>query len=312
MTPDLCVDIGKIKMKNPVMTASGTFGFGETYEDFFPVAELGALVVKGVTPTQRSGNPPPRLAETPAGLLNSIGLENPGVDAVIKDYLPRLHNCGVPVIVNIAGNTLEEYCLVTEKLTASSIVSGIEVNISCPNVKAGGLAFGSRPDMAARVIKAVRQNTSLPVIAKLSPNVTDIVEIALAVEQAGADAVSLINTLLGMAIDVRKRKPRLANIMGGLSGPAIKPVALRMVWQVAQQVKIPVIGQGGIVTAEDALEFIMAGATAVAVGTGQFLNPQSCVDVIAGLASYCEENGIARIGELRGIAWKEAGLDGDY
>lgn len=307
--PDLSVNIAGIKMKNPVMTASGTFGFGECYQDFFSLEELGALVIKGVTPEARKGNPPPRLAETPAGLLNSIGLENPGVEKVIAEYLPPLAGVGIPIIVNIAGNTVEDYCLLAKKLSTSPGVSGLEVNISCPNVKAGGIAFGSKPEMAAKVVAAVRKHTELPVIAKLSPNVTDIAEMAAAVEQAGADAISLINTLLGMAIDINKKKPVLANIVGGLSGPAVKPVAVRMVWQAAQTVKVPVIGMGGIVSAEDALEFIMAGAAAVAVGTGQFVNPRCCADVVKGLAAYCRENGIARLADLAGAAWKE-GTDG--
>jgi len=303
---DLSVEIGGIKMKNPVMTASGTFGFGEVYEDFFSPEELGAVVVKGVTPEARIGNPPLRLVETPAGILNAIGLENPGVEVVLREYLPNLGQYNVPVIVNIAGNTIEDYCLVAERLSSSKAVAGLEINISCPNVKAGGMAFGSHPDMAAQVVRAVRKRTALPLIVKLSPNVTNIVEMALAVEEAGADAISLINTLLGMSIDIEKRKPRLANIMGGLSGPAVKPVAVRMVWQVSQQVKVPVIGLGGIVTAEDALEFIMAGASAVAIGTGQFVNPRCCLDVINGLYDYCQKHQIEKISDLTGIAWKEA------
>ncbi|MDX9871540.1 MAG: dihydroorotate dehydrogenase [Clostridia bacterium] len=303
--PDLGVEIAGIKMKNPVMTASGTFGFGELYTDFFPLDQLGAVVVKGVTREARAGNPPPRLVETPSGLLNAIGLENPGVDKVIAEYLPPLAGCGAPVIVNIAGNTAEDYCYVAEKLSECPVVSGLEINISCPNVKAGGLAFGSRADLASDVVRQIRAATALPLIVKLSPNVTDIVEIALAVEEAGADALTLVNTLLGMAIDIKKRKPRLANITGGLSGPAMKPVALRMVWQVSQQVKIPVIGLGGIVTAADALEFIMAGASAVAIGTGQFINPCCCVEVAEGLNAYCLTHGIKRISDLIGVAWKE-------
>lgn len=300
---DLSVDIAGIKLKNPVMTASGTFGFGECYTDFFSLEELGAIVVKGVTLEPRRGNPGPRIYETPAGLLNSIGLENPGVDGVTDKYLSALKMANVPVIVNINGNTIEEYCRVAEKLNDSPVVKALEVNISCPNVKAGGIFFGTKPDMAAQVVAAVKQQTELPLIVKLSPNVTDIAEIALAAEAAGAHAVSLINTMLGMAIDVKIRKPIFANIMAGFSGPAVKPVALRMVWQVAQAVKIPVIGMGGIATAEDALEFIMAGATAVAIGTGQFVNPRCCVDVIAGLTEYCQEHKIDRICDLRGIAW---------
>lgn len=306
--PDMQVCIAGIRMKNPVMTASGTCGFGEEFGDFFSPQELGALVVKGVTPQARAGNPPPRLLETTGGLLNAIGLENPGVDQVVKKYLPRLECYQVPVIVNIAGNTPEEYGLVAKKLSASKIVKGLEINISCPNVKAGGLAFGSHPASAAHVVKVVKENTSLPVIAKLSPNVTDITEMALAVEEAGADAISLINTLLGMSIDLKKRKPVLGNIMGGLSGPAVKPVAVRMVWQVSQQVKVPVIGLGGIVTADDALEFILAGASAVAIGTGQFINPRCCLDVLAGLEAYCREHQVERISDLSGIAWKEAAV----
>lgn len=303
---DLSVEIAGIKMKNPVVTASGTFGFGMEYAQFFPLETLGAIVVKAVTPLARTGNPAPRLIETAAGLLNSIGLENPGVEAVLEKHLPPLAAAGTPVIVNIAGNTIEDYCLVAERLSTSPVVQGLEVNISCPNVKAGGMAFGSHPDMAARVVSSVRKHTGLPLIVKLSPNVTDIAEMALAVEEAGADAVSLINTLLGMAIDIRRRKPRLANIMGGLSGPAVKPVALRMVWQTAQKVKIPVIGLGGIMNAEDALEFIMAGATAVAVGTGQFVHPRCCADIIVGLEQYCAQNGVKKITDLVGIVWKEA------
>jgi dihydroorotate dehydrogenase (NAD+) catalytic subunit len=299
---DLSVEIAGIKMKNPVMTASGTFSFGEAYADFFSPAALGALVVKCVTLEPRAGNPAPRLVETPAGLLNSIGLENPGVDAVLAQFLPPLAQYDVPVIVNLAGNTLEEYGEVAARLSTSPAVKGLEVNISCPNVCEGGLAFGSQPEMAARVIRTVKANTDLPVIAKLSPNVTDIGAIAAAVEEAGADALSLINTLLGMAIDIKKRKPVLANVVGGLSGPAVKPVGVRMVWQVAKQVQIPLIGMGGIMNAADALEYIMAGAAAVAVGTGQFVNPRCCLDLIAGLEDFCREQGVEKITELKGAA----------
>lgn len=303
-TVDLGVELAGLKLKNPVMTASGTFGFGEAYTDFFSPEALGAIVVKGVTLQPRQGNPLPRLVETPSGLLNAIGLENPGVEEVIATYLPPLAGYNVPVVVNIAGNTIEEYGEIAARLSTCPVVQGIEVNISCPNVKKGGMAFGSQPETAAQVIRMVKARTNLPVIAKLSPNVTDIVEMALAVEEAGADALSLINTLLGMAIDLKKQKPVLANITGGLSGPAVKPVAVRMVWQVAQQVKIPIVGLGGILTAEDALEFIMAGATAVAIGTGQFVNPRCCVEVIAGLEQYCRANRINKISDLRGVAWQ--------
>ncbi|MDD2433456.1 MAG: dihydroorotate dehydrogenase [Clostridia bacterium] len=299
---DLSVEIAGIKMKNPVMTASGTFSFGEAYTDFFSPACLGALVVTCVTLEPRAGNPSPRLVETPAGLLNSIGLENPGADVVLEKLLPPLEQYDVPIIVNIAGNTLEEYGQVAAKLSTSTVVKGLEVNISCPNVREGGLAFGSQPEMAAQVIKMVKANTDLPVIAKLSPNVTDIGTIAKAVEEAGADALSLINTLLGMAIDIHKKRPVLANVVGGLSGPAIKPVGVRMVWQVAEQVQIPLIGMGGIMNTADALEYIMAGATAVAVGTGQFVNPRCCIEIIEGLEEFCREQGIEKITELKGVA----------
>ncbi len=304
MKPDLTVFLAGIKMKNPVMTASGTYGFGDAYTDFYALGELGALVVKGVTLEPRRGNPPPRLAETPAGLLNSIGLENPGVEAVLKHYLPGLSQAGTPVIVNIAGNSIDDYVRVAERLHASPVVKALEVNISCPNVKCGGLAFGSEPGMASQVIGAVKRHSRLPVIAKLSPNVTDIGEIALAVEEAGADAISLINTLVGMKIDIKKRRPALANLVGGLSGPAVRPVAVRMVYEVSQKVKVPLIGLGGIITAEDALEFIMAGASAVAVGTGNFINPCCCREIIAGLTAYCETNKIANITALTGAAWR--------
>ncbi|MGI6587425.1 MAG: dihydroorotate dehydrogenase [Peptococcia bacterium] len=299
---DLSVEIAGIKMKNPVMTASGTFGFGEAYTDFFSPACLGALVVTCVTLEPRMGNLSPRLVETPAGLLNSIGLENPGAEAVLAKFLPPLVQYDVPIIVNIAGNTLEEYGEVAAKLSTSTVVKGLEVNISCPNVREGGLAFGSQPEMAAQVIKMVKENTDLPVIAKLSPNVTDVGAIAVAVEEAGADALSLINTLLGMSIDIHKKRPVLANVVGGLSGPAIKPVGVRMVWQVAEQVQIPIIGMGGIMDTTDALEYMMAGATAVAVGTGQFVNPRCCVEIIAGLEEFCWEQGVERITELKGVA----------
>lgn len=303
---DLSVELAGIKLKNPVMTASGTFSFGEAYTDFFPLESLGAIVVKGVTLEPRAGNSTPRLGETPAGLLNSIGLENPGVEAVLKKYLPPLGGYNLPVIVNIAGNTIEEYGEVAVRLSASPVVKGLEVNISCPNVREGGMAFGSHPEMAAKVVRMVKENTDLPVIVKLSPNVTDIGEMAVAVEDAGADVLSLINTLLGMAIDIHKRKPVLGNIMGGLSGPAVKPIGVRMVWQVAEKVQIPIIGMGGIMTAADALEYIMAGATAVAVGTGQFVNPYCCVEIVKGLEEYCFKYGVERISDLKGAAQRGA------
>lgn len=303
-TVNLAVNIGGIQMRNPVTTGSGTFGFGPEYAPYVDLRQLGAITVKGTTLEPRLGNPVPRMTETPAGMLNAIGLQNPGVDSFINDHLPYLRTVGTPVIVNIAGNTVEDYAEVACRLDKAEGVAGIEVNISCPNVKQGGMQFGTDPDMAAEVIGAVRASTTRPVIAKLSPNVTNIVLMAESAAAAGADALSLINTLLGMAIDVRTRKPVLANVVGGLSGPALKPVAVRMVWQVAQAVDLPIIGMGGIMNAEDALEFILAGAAGVAVGTANFSNPRATMDVVAGLREYCLENGVRDINELVGWAWK--------
>lgn len=300
--PNLAVNIGGVPMKNPVTTASGTFGFGQEYDSFFDINLLGAVVVKGTTLLPKEGNPTPRIVETPAGILNSIGLQNPGVDYVISHYVPYFNTLELPVIVNISGSTVEEYALVAEKLDQAGGVAGLEVNISCPNVKQGGMAFGSDPSMAAEVTAAVKAATKLPVIVKLSPNVTDIVKVAEAVAKAGADGLSLINTLLGMAIDINTRRPILGNIMGGLSGPAIKPVAVRAVWQVYQAVSLPIIGMGGIATAEDALEFILAGASAVAVGTANFVNPKATVEIVAGIESYLEQQGIDDIRDLIGAA----------
>lgn len=297
----LAVNIGGLVLKNPVLTASGTFGSGQEFLPFVDLNKLGGVVVKGTTLLPRQGNPPPRIVETPAGLLNAIGLQNQGVDFFLEKILPEIRQYQTAFIVNIAGNTVEEYGLLAEKLTVPG-VAALEVNISCPNVKAGGMVFGTDACLAAQVVAEVKARTSLPVIAKLSPNVTDIVEIARAVAGAGADALALINTLLGMAIDVQKRKPVLGNIMGGLSGPAIKPVAVRLVWQVARAVNLPIIGMGGIVTAEDALEFILAGAAAIAVGTGNFINPGATMEIIAGLEKYCRDNAIGDINELVGAA----------
>jgi len=301
MRVNLAVELGGLKLQNPVLTASGTFGSGQEYFSFVDLNRLGGVVVKGLTLQPRPGNPPPRLIETPAGLLNAIGLQNPGVDCFLNTILPELAAYRTKFIVNISGNTPEEYGVLAKKLSVEG-VAAIEVNISCPNIKAGGLVFGTDPKLVAEVITVVKEHTALPVIAKLSPNVTDIQEIALAAEGAGADAISLINTLLGMAIDVRRRKPVLGNVMGGLSGPAVKPVALRMVWQVAQVVKVPIIGMGGITNTQDALEFIMAGASAIAIGTANFINPKVTMEVIAGLEEYCRINGIEDIKELIGIA----------
>ncbi|MEK6534155.1 MAG: dihydroorotate dehydrogenase, partial [Thermodesulfobacteriota bacterium] len=282
----LAVDLCGLRLKNPVMTASGTFGYGEEYAPFCDLNRLGAIVVKGLSLEPRPGNPPPRIMETRCGMLNAVGLQNVGVRAFIAEKLPFLRQLNVTVIANIFGETIEEYRRVTEILTRAAGVHAIEVNISCPNVKKGGVAFGAYPDAAAAVTEMVRGETDLPVIVKLTPNVTDITEIARAVESAGADAVSLINTLTGMSVDIERRRPHLANVTGGLSGPAVKPVALRMVWQVVRSVKIPVIGIGGISTAADALEFLITGASAVQIGTANFIHPAATMEIIDGIEDY--------------------------
>jgi dihydroorotate dehydrogenase (NAD+) catalytic subunit len=294
--------VGRVTLKNPVLVASGTFGFAREYEKLFPVSALGGVMVTGVTLEPRAGNPPPRLVETPAGLLNSIGLQNPGVHWFIKEELPRLRDLGTEIIVNISGFSLEEYGRLAEILDREPGLAALEVNISCPNVKKGGMTFGVHPESAAAVTRLVRQGTSLPVWVKLSPNVTDIVEIAQAVVDAGADALSLINTLSGIAIDPDKRRPVLGNVFGGLSGPAVKPVALRMIWQVYQEVPVPLVGMGGITNYRDALEFIMAGATAVAVGTGLFLDPLSPLKIIEGLQGFLAKHQEETITNLIGAA----------
>jgi dihydroorotate dehydrogenase (NAD+) catalytic subunit len=291
-----------LRLKNPVMNASGTFGYGTEYAPLVDVQRLGAIVCKATTLRPREGNPQPRLRETPAGLLNSIGLQNIGVEVLIKEKAPMWASWEVPVIVNIAGERVEDYARVASRLDGVAGVSGLEVNISCPNVQAGGMEFGTDPKAAAAVTRAVLSATSLPVVVKLTPNVTDIAEIALAVSDAGAHALCLINTLRGMAIDISERKPFLGNICGGLSGPAIKPVALHMVYQVARKVKIPIVGCGGISSAEDALEFIMAGASAVQVGTAQFVSPRALLDVIEGLEQFMQKEGIEELSELIGVA----------
>ncbi|MBW6486443.1 MAG: dihydroorotate dehydrogenase [Syntrophobacterales bacterium] len=294
------VNIGRLFLKNPVMTASGTFGYGEEYSPFFDLSRLGAVVVKGLSLRPRAGNPPPRIIETPSGMLNAIGLQNVGVEAFISEKLHFLRQFDVKVIANIFGETIEEYQKISAILAQAEGVHAIEVNISCPNVKKGGVAFGTDPAVAASVTKAVAAETDLPVIVKLTPNVTDITQIALAVENAGADALSLINTLTGMSVDIESRRPHLANITGGLSGPALKPVALRMVWQVVRAVKIPVIGIGGIMTASDALEFLIAGAQAVQIGTANFINPLATMDVLNGLEDYLVRHNIEDISEVIG------------
>ena len=298
--PDLSIDFAGIKLKNPVLTASGTFGYGEEYTDIVDLNSLGGIIVKGVSAKPIKGNPPPRIWETPSGMLNAIGLENPGVDVFIKEKLTFLRNFDTAVIVNIFGYSLEDYITVTERLDGVAGVAGLEVNISCPNVKAGGIVFGTNVKAAFDLLSALRKATKLPLIAKLSPNVTDITEFARAAADAGCDGLSLINTLLGMAIDIRCRRPRLTNITGGLSGPAIRPVAVRMVWQAARAVNLPIIGMGGILTAEDALEFILAGASAVAVGTANFVNPRATLDIIDGMKSFLEQERISSIRELVG------------
>lgn len=296
----LYVQIAGIQMKNPVMVASGTFGFGIEYSDFVDLNELGAIVTKGTSLDPWPGNPPDRIAETPAGMLNAIGLQNDGVDSLINDKLPWLRHFDVPVIVNIVGRTVGEYAEVARRLDGVPGVSGLEINVSCPNVKEGGISFGTDCSMIAEVVEAVRKATQLPIIPKLSPNVTDIVSMAKACVSAGADAVSLINTLLGTAIDAETRTFRLGNVTGGLSGPAIKPVALRMVWEVAKAVNVPVIGIGGIMTAEDAVEFLLAGATAVQVGTANFVNPRASIEIVKGIDSYLTRHGFKSVREIIG------------
>lgn len=302
---DLRVMLAGVELKNPIVAASGTFGFGREYGAFYDLSELGAICVKGLTLHPRQGNPPPRIAETPMGILNSVGLQNPGVDAFCAEEMPRLRQAGTRIIANISGNTLEEFSLLAEKVSAAG-VDLIEANISCPNVHHGGLAWGTQPDMAAAVARTVKAAATVPVIVKLSPNVTDIVAIARAVEEAGADALSLINTLLGMRIDVQTRRPVLHNNTGGLSGPAVLPVAVRMIWQVAGAVHIPILGMGGVSTGEDAAELMLAGAAAVAVGTANFTDPRAAVQIRDGLNAYLDRSGVAAAAELTGgvLPWQ--------
>lgn len=302
MSNSMQVDLGGLLLKNPVVTASGTFGYGREYADYFDISELGGLIIKGTTLQPRPGNPTPRICETPSGMLNAIGLENPGVEVFLKEHLPWLREQGATVIANISGNSVEEYGELAAKLEGQAGLGAIELNISCPNVKQGGLQFGVDPKLVRQVVEEVKKNTTLPVIPKLSPNVTDITVIAKAAEEGGADALSMINTLMGMAIDVKTRRPFLANIFGGLSGPAIKPVALRMIYQVYQAVKIPILGGGGIMNTQDALEFIFAGAAAVSVGTANFVDPLIPQKIIAGLREYMEQEKVAAISDLVGAA----------
>ncbi len=298
--PDLTSDLGGLVLQNPVMTASGTFGYGREFAPFLDLRRLGAIVVKGLALHPVAGNPPPRIVETPCGMLNAIGLENVGIEAFEADKMPFLRTLGVPVVANIYGTSVEEYAALAERVEAIEGVAGVEVNISCPNVKAGGVVFGVDPVAAARVVAAVRRRTRKFLICKLSPNVTDITLIARSAEQAGADALSLINTITGMAVDVESRRPLLANVTGGLSGPAIKPIALRMVWQVCRSVAIPVIGIGGIRSARDALEFLIVGARAVQIGTANFIHPAAALQVIEDLRDYLARHGIDRISRLVG------------
>ncbi len=297
---DMSVEIAGIKMRNPVMTASGTFGYGQEFAGYMDLESIGAMITKGLSLKPKAGNNTPRIVETPGGMLNAIGLQNVGVDAFISEKLPFLKKINTPVIVNLYGNSLEEYGELAARIDGVKEVAGIEVNISCPNVKQGGIVFGTDPAAAAEVVALVRRSTKKPLIVKLSPNVTDVVTMARACVDAGAESISLINTLTGMAIDLKSRRPVLANITGGLSGPAIKPVALRMVWQVAKAVKVPIIGIGGIMTATDALEFILAGATAVQVGTASFLNPAASQDIARGMAKWLSENRVGTVRELIG------------
>jgi len=299
--PNLSVKIGKIRLKNPVMVASGTFGFGEEFEEFFNLHHLGAIIPKGISLQPMTGNPPPRIFETEGGVLNSIGLQNPGYKNFIQKYLPYLRKVKSHLIVNMFGNTQKEYVQLAGLLNEVPGISGLEMNISCPNVKQGGIIFGSDPRMTYRLVKAVRKSTTLTLVVKLSPNVTDISLIAKASEDGGADAVSLVNTFRAMAINIHSLKPELGNVIGGLSGPAIKPIALRMVWEVKQKVKIPVIGMGGIMKAEDAIEFILVGASAVQIGTANLINPKTAIEVIRGIRKYLIKNRIQSIQKIIGL-----------
>ena len=298
---DLSVKIGGLNLHNPVLTASGTFGYGEEFADFIDLNRLGGFIVKGTTLEPRQGNSYPRMVETPSGMLNAVGLQNKGVDYFINSIYPRIKDYKTNIIVNVSGASIDDYLAVAEKLEPLAHIPAIEVNISCPNVKQGGMAFGTSPDGAAEVTRRLREAYSKTLIVKLSPNVTDIASIAKAVEAAGADAVSLVNTFMGMAIDVERQRPYLSTITGGLSGPAIRPIAVRMVWQVAKSVEIPVIGLGGIMNGRDALEFLMAGAKAVQIGTANFIDPTTTINVINEIEDYCHRHNISDINEIIGI-----------
>ncbi len=296
---NLRVNLGKLKLKNPVMTASGTFGYGKEYSEFFDINKLGAIVVKGISLKPMKGNPSPRICETPSGMLNAIGLQNPGLKGFMKQQLPFLKTLKTKIIVNILGNSVDDYIELAEAMESVG-VDAVELNVSCPNVKKGGIAFGTEPFAFEELITEVRKRVKVPLITKLSPNVTDIKQFAKIAEDSGSDMISLINTITGMSIDIRTRRPRIANITGGLSGPAIKPVAVRMVWECSRTVKIPIIGMGGIISPEDAIEFILAGASAVAVGTGNFINPAATIEIIKGIKSYMSTEGITSVNDLTG------------
>ncbi len=297
---DLSVNIGELQLKNPVMTASGTFGYGEEFEDFIDIARIGGIIVKGTTLHKREGNPYPRMAETPSGMLNAVGLQNKGVKYFAEHIYPCIKDVDTNIIVNVSGSAIDDYVKTAEIINELDKISAIELNISCPNVKQGGMAFGISAQGAEEVVKAVRSVYKKSLMVKLSPNVTDITEIARAVESAGADSISLINTLLGMAVDAERRRPVLSTITGGLSGPAVKPIALRMVWQVAQSVKVPVIGMGGIMNWKDAVEFMLAGASAVQIGTANFIDPAVTVKVIDGIEAYLKRHGFSSVKEIIG------------
>lgn len=298
--PDLSVKLSRMKLRNPVLTASGTFGYGKEFTDFMDLSRLGGIVVKAVTGSNRDGNAYPRMAETPSGMLNSVGLQNKGVDYFIENIYPQIRDLDTQLIVNVSGSTIEEYIAVAERINELNKIPAIELNISCPNVKQGGMAFGTIPATAMEVTRAVRKVYRKDLIVKLSPNVTNITEMAKAVVDGGADIISMINTLLGMAIDAERRKPVLSTITGGLSGPAIKPVALRMVWQVCKTVKVPVIGMGGIMNATDAIEFLLAGASAVQVGTANFIDPAVTVKIVDGIGDYMKRHQMKSVEEITG------------
>ncbi|WP_438448394.1 dihydroorotate dehydrogenase [Gorillibacterium sp. sgz5001074] len=302
--PRLSVELPGLSLKNPVIPASGCFGFGKEFADYYDLSLLGAIAIKAATGEARYGNPTPRVAETPSGMLNAIGLQNPGVERILDKELPWLASYDVPIIANVAGSTVEEYVQVAQRISSAPNVKALELNISCPNVKCGGIAFGTDPEVAAELTRRVKEASSVPVYVKLSPNVTDIVAMARAVEAAGADGITMINTLLGMRIDWKTRKPVLANKTGGLSGPAVKPVAIRMIYQVSQAVRIPIIGMGGIMCAEDVIEFYLAGASAVMVGTANFADPYVCPAIIKELPEWLDRMKVDHITELTGWSWK--------